>query len=254
MNYKEIYKRLIYYVAVPKCACCREILDYEDRALCRACAEEYNNVKLGNCSVCSRTYDECTCSNEYLEKHMVKRLVKVFRYKRSLFEVEKVPPNELLYVIKREKRRDIIDLLSDELVRSIKANIKYTDFIVTNVPRKRSRAVKYGLDHSKELAKAVAKKLGLDYVESLRSNLDVAQKKTHGAERMKNAKFDYRKRTPDLKGKRVFLVDDIVTTGASMGNCAMLLRGLGAKEVVGVCVSVAFKDKYTPFAPQYHAR
>jgi ComF family protein len=181
---------------------------------------------------------------------MVKRLVKVFRYKQPLVETEKIPSNELIYVLKRVKRRDIIDFLSDELVKSIEENIKYSDFAVTNVPRKRSRAVKYGLDHSKELARAVAKKLDLDYLELLNSKLDVAQKKTHGVDRIKNARFDYRKNAPDIKGKRMLIVDDIVTTGASMGNCAVLLRGLGAKEVVGVSVSVAFKDKYVPFAEE----
>ena len=189
MDIKEIYKRLIYYVAVPKCACCYEILDFNERALCSECIEKYNNVKLGNCSVCAKTYDKCICSNEYLEKHMVKRLVKVFRYKQPLVETEKIPSNELIYVLKRVKRRDIIDFLSDELVKSIEENIKYSDFAVTNVPRKRSRAVKYGLDHSKELAKAVAKKLDLDYLELLNSKLDVAQKKTHGVDRIKNACF-----------------------------------------------------------------
>ena len=73
------------------------------------------------------------------------------------------------------------------------------------------------------------------------------QKKTHGEQRLKNAKFDYRRRIPDIKGKNVLLVDDIVTTGASMGNSAMLLHGLGAKRIVGVCLSIAYRDKYTPF-------
>ena len=75
----------------------------------------------------------------------------------------------------------------------------------------------------------------------------MAQKKTHGEERIRNALFDYRKGIPDIKGKRVLLVDDIVTTGASLGNSATLIKGLGVKSIVGVCIGVTYKDKHIPF-------
>ena len=247
MNIKELYKKAMYYLAVPKCVCCREILDADDTALCKECFKDYKNTKLSNCSLCSNVMSRCTCSNGYLERHYVKRLVKIFRYKPPTGPNHRIAANELIYNIKREKRRDLLELITDELADALNSGVEYSGYAVTNVPRKRSRVLKYGHDHSEEIARLLAKKLGLEYVKLLKSNSAKPQKKTHGDERLKNARFDYLKKLPDVKGKRILLVDDIVTTGASMGNSAMLIKGLGAKEIVGVAISVAYKDKYVPF-------
>jgi ComF family protein len=160
---------------------------------------------------------------------------------------ERIPSNQLIYVVKRVKRRDLLDFISDEVITSIKNSIKYENYVITNVPRKRNRVMKYGLDHSEEIAKCISRKLGIGYVKLLKSKSKKAQKKTHGEERLKNAKFDYVRKPDDVEGKRVILVDDIVTTGASMGASAMLIRALGAKEVVGASLAIAFRDVYRPF-------
>ena len=248
MNFKEFYRRALYYLTVPKCVCCDEILDLDDRALCKNCIKDYQNIKQSNCSLCSFVMSRCICSNAYLESHFVKRLVKVFRYKSPNGPNDRIAANELIYNIKRDLRRDILDFLTDELIDALSASIDYNGFVVTNVPRKRSRTLKYGHDHSECIARQLADKLGLEYVKLLVSNSAKPQKKTRGAERLRNAKFDYVKTPADIKGKRVLLVDDIITTGASVGNCATLIHGLGAKEIVGVAVSVAYRDKYVPFA------
>ena len=46
------------------------------------------------------------------------------------------------------------------------------------------------------------------------------------------------KRNLSLREKRVFLVDDVTTTGASLGNAAKQLYKAGAKEVIGVTIAV----------------
>ena len=178
---------------------------------------------------------------------MVHKLIKVFRYKPSSDPNEHVAANELIYNIKRDRRVDLLNFIGDEMAEAIKHSIDPEKYIITNVPRKKSRVLHYGLDHAEEIAKNISKKLGIPYVSLLVSKSRTAQKKVRGEERIKNASFDQRRGAKDVTGKRIILVDDIVTTGASMGAAAMMIRAMGAKEVVGACLAITFNDKYTPF-------
>ena len=58
---------------------------------------------------------------------------------------------------------------------------------------------------------------------------------------MKNADFVLRKSAEGLKGK-VLIVDDVVTTGASMGTAAALIRSLGIKDIRGLTLAISYPD------------
>ena len=242
-------KKLLFYLSVPKCVCCGERLEASDKALCRICSKDYFDHKTRNCSVCSKVLSQCTCTNDYLKNRYTKRLVKLFRYiKRD--DTERIfPSNMLIYSLKRDNRSDVLNFLSDELTGAIKNSIKTDKFgyLITSVPRRPSAVRRYGIDHAKLLAKSVAKKLDVPYAMLLKSTAKAAQKKMHEKERVNNATFDYRKTDIDVKGKRVIIIDDIVTTGASMGACAMLIHALGAKEIIGAALSIAYKEKSHEF-------
>ena len=84
------------------------------------------------------------------------------------------------------------------------------------------------------LAQAVGKELGMDPVSTLRKiRNNRPQSRIHGqAQRRANVLGVYRAVYPEsLDGKRVMLLDDIVTTGATAGECARVLLTAGVKEV-----------------------
>jgi predicted amidophosphoribosyltransferase len=64
------------------------------------------------------------------------------------------------------------------------------------------------------------------------------QTKLTALERQKNMKEAFNVRHPErLEGKRIILVDDVSTTGATMNSCASVLRNAGADEIVGVALA-----------------
>ena len=77
-------------------------------------------------------------------------------------------------------------------------------------------------------------------VETLRKSRHTdAQSGLEGeAERRANVLGAYTAVDPELlAGKRVLLIDDVVTTGATFSECARVLRTMGAKDVV--CAALA---------------
>lgn len=241
MNLKE---SILFYLSVPKCVGCKERLGRTDLALCPDCLKEYNNVKKRNCSICAKHLSECSCTNSYLDTHYVHKLIKVFRY----IHRDPIPSNNLIYSLKRDNRKDVLTFLTNELSAAISCSVKNPEeYVFINVPRRREGIIKYGIDHAALLAKSLAKRFSAKYYQPIISISTRAQKKLTRNERMQNAKFKAKRNAVDLKGKSIILIDDIVTTGASMAACAQVLKKLGAKTIIGAAVSIAYKDTYVPF-------
>ena len=239
MKAREFFNKLLFYMSQPRCVACKTRLSISDLALCPRCKTIYEEVKSEVCSVCLKPVGECLCVNAYLKAHYIRRLSKVYRYNYN----ESLPSNRLIYSLKSENRIDVADFLANELRLSLEnAYDNLSDFVFVSVPRRKSAKVRFGYDHAELLAKRLAKILGASYCQRLSSKSKYEQKKTSGKSRIKNARFIIKNKKCDLTGKRIILVDDIVTTGASMGASAMLLRALGAEKIYGAAISIAYND------------
>jgi predicted amidophosphoribosyltransferase len=91
------------------------------------------------------------------------------------------------------------------------------------------------------LAREVANRLGAEYIPLLKSNAKKPQKSLEAEDRFKNADF-YIAKDIDIGGRGVIIVDDIITSGASMSKAAALIRSLGCREIIGACLAIAYKD------------
>lgn len=237
----RIFKSILHRVSVPKCVSCKRMLSMDDRALCANCLKIYNEEKTRSCSNCSKAMPECSCQNYYLKTHFVSSLSKLVRYTPGS---GKKPSSGIIFKMKNKPREDVIGFVADQLTESIlnsNPDISPTT-VVTNVPNRRS-AIRYrGFDHAQVLAVAVAKRLNLEFMPLLVSKAKLPQKSMSGKERIKNARFDLIAE-PDIKGRDILLIDDVVTSGASMGNSATVLKSLRPKRIIGATVAIAYKDE-----------
>ncbi|MBE6532656.1 MAG: ComF family protein [Ruminococcaceae bacterium] len=241
MNIKEISDRVLFALSVPKCVCCREPIDYGQKAFCPKCSADFEEIKTRNCSRCAKKLNACSCSNEYLEGHFIKRVVKCFRY---LVKDEINPANALIFSMKKDNRKDVLEVCTQELVAAIRNSVDNPEeYIITNIPRRKAEIIDKGLDQAELLARAIATRLGAEYMPILKSLSKKSQKTLERADRLKNANFAI-KSEADLTGKSVIIVDDVITTGASMGTAAALIRSLGAKNITAAALGIAYRDKY----------
>lgn len=115
--------------------------------------------------------------------------------------------------------------------------------IITWVPISRRRLRKRGYDQSQLLAQRIADKLDVPCVRMLKKIRHTkAQSKLKGeSERRANVLGAYAVCPGvSVEGRRILLVDDVLTTGATMSECARMLLTAGAKQVV--CVTLALSE------------
>ena len=243
MTLKSIFRDILFYLSVPYCISCGERLNRHDVAFCPKCSLEFREIASRNCSVCNNILVHCSCSCDYLESLRVKRVVKVFRYNNR---PENMTANRLIYSLKGDDRFDVTEYASDVLCEAIRNSFDtFDNVVITNVPRRKRAIVKFGYDHAARLARATARKLGAEYADLLRSRARAPQKAKREQERRINAKFCIKRRM-DLTGKTVIIVDDVITTGSSVGACATLLRQMKPREIAAASLAIAYKDKYVP--------
>ncbi len=108
------------------------------------------------------------------------------------------------------------------------------------VPLHRIRRWKRGYDQAEILASEVALRAGIPLAKVLyKTRNTVAQSGTeHVAQRYTNVQGVYRlTKNCSVAGKRILLIDDVITTGSTLENAASALRAGGAEEIV--CLTLA---------------
>ncbi len=146
----------------------------------------------------------------------------------------------LLLNLKHGDRTDLAPLLGRWLQRAGGDLLAAAD-IVAPVPMHRSRLFRRRFNQAALLASAMAKGTGhrsvLDLLERVRATPSQGHLSRLARARNVRGAFAVRPKFRDgLVGKRVLLVDDVFTTGATVEECARILRraGVGAVDVVTV--------------------
>lgn len=230
----------------PACSACGTLIDRPDflagRALCKACMQEWERQKNEPCGICARPARLCRCVTRDMEKGGCEALGKLTFYMHGRREPVQ---NRLIYSIKQERMRRTVDFLAGELAVSVHVllaenKLLLNDAVLAYVPRAAAARLEYGTDQARELARALSQKLSIPVLPLLerRPGVRRPQKHLNSEQRIKNAKKTYRVRDfQGGKGKTVLLVDDIVTSGATMAVCARLLRRAGARHVFAIAVA-----------------
>lgn len=223
------------------CLGCGRRLSWNGR-FCPTCLLEYKRAKTYECGACGRRLSECDCSSAYLYRNRVPRAAKLLNYQAGNGEAVE---NHIVRYLKTKDEKAHFRFFAAELQESVKRLIPSEgETVISFLPRSEKRKAKFGFDQAKRLAEALGECLELPVASTLcRKRGSTMQKEQETMkERLENARraFVFQKRA-DVKGKTVLLVDDILTTGATMAAAAGVLRKNGAKRVYAVVLATAVK-------------
>ncbi len=215
---KAIIKYILWLIFPKRCAVCSKIIERE-KHLCAECAENIERIdKI--CTVCASEKKNCVC----------KRRVFHFAGATSVFnhgDYSKQAVNNYKF----RGNSEIAEFLSEEMYNRIKkdfADIKFD--LVTSVPMHPYKKFTNGFNHSEKIAVLISQKLGIPYKNVLKKvKLTKSQHESSYKERRENVKGMYR--AEKFSAKRVLLIDDIRTTGATLDECARELMFAGAHKV-----------------------
>jgi ComF family protein len=145
--------------------------------------------------------------------------------------------------LKYDPRPELAAPLGDLLRRGVPLLCGYVPDVVVPVPLHPSRLVARGFNQAALLAAPVARELGATLLpRALVRTRDTPQQATlDRRERLENVRRAFSARDARaVQGKRVLLVDDVRTTGATLLACEDALRAAGAREVR--CLVLAYAE------------
>ena len=210
-------QRLLNLLFPPKCVLCKKLLSREETDLCRHCWEHAP-----------------VFSKEKIKFSFIAGWTAVWYYKDDV--------RQSLLRYKFARYRIYVPCYSRLLAMKLQTS-RFENFdVLTWVPVSRLRRMKRGFDQVELLAKATAQQLGIEAVPCLKKIRHTPPQSglRTAAQRRANVLGAYMVTDPEIvQNKRILLLDDIITTGATVSECARMLLLAGAKDVRCAAMAVA---------------
>lgn len=212
-----------------RCVVCGKNISYFDHCLCSSCLDRIEGIAEG-CAFCTGVLVEGRCSVCADRAWYPARNIILAEYSAVM--------REILHSYKFHRRRRLHHHLSilaaDELG---KRNLPFD--VVTAVPTNRRKRWKRGYNQSELIARSIAKRTGTHYRMLLKERSGARpQRELRYHERFLNILGRYEMLRP-IAPPRVLLIDDVFTTGATINECARILRAHGSREVYTLTVARA---------------
>jgi ComF family protein len=152
--------------------------------------------------------------------------------------------SKAIFAMKSYRDRRMIAYYSDALATFAQQNWPQgTCDVATCVPTSARLKRQRGFNHAAALGKAVAERLALPFSPTLltREQSTRHQRQLTREERLQSALASYHlHKQADIAGRRILLIDDVLTTGATTHACAHCLKAAGAASVAVLTIC------YTP--------
>lgn len=155
----------------------------------------------------------------------------------SLGYLKNEPVKKIVYDIKFHGYFAVCAAIAPLILEVIEAEkIKFD--LIAYVPSSKKRHLKRGYNQSEILARELGHLSRRPIFEGLVKKIDTKpQVGLKKRQREVNLHEVFTVTKSGVKGKKILLIDDVVTTGATLNECAKALRKAGARTVIGATIA-----------------
>ena len=231
----NIFKYCLY---PSRCLSCDEVLDFGmyKYGFCRRCAKEIRFACEPVCKVCGKVIADENgelCKDCRKKKHTFTQSKGVYVYEGKI--------KAMMYRFKYGNRRCYGHIFARDIIRLHGAWIERCGIdAIVPVPMYKKKQRRRGYNQAEVIARALSKEIGIPMYPDIvcRNRSTVPMKGLNDTQRQKNLKNAFNFNEKGILLRRVLIIDDIYTTGATLDEVAKALLKGGVEEVYGLCLCV----------------
>jgi len=224
-----IFNKAIDFILPRFCTSCERKLGASESSLCNSCVEKLKYA--------SNERIQSEFSRKFSDEKIIKDFGALFLfYENSVIQ-------KLIHSLKYQQNYHIAKFISEILYDRLAVKIsEWKADIIIPVPLHSVKRSERGYNQAEEIAGSISSLSGIPcnskilkrskYTGSQTTlNLEERKRNISGAFSLKNKKC--------IKGKRIVIVDDVITTGATVTECGMILKQNSAGEIFALSAAIA---------------
>lgn len=219
-----------------RCVDC-SVITGSDSSLCPNCWKKYIFIDEPWCRICGSPFEIETDSLCLSCLHKKPPYTK----SRSLFKFNE-NSRLLIHKFKYHDRTYLVNFFASLLYSKYKSLIDEAD-IITCVPMHKMKRLFRLYNHSHMLAKEISKISGKEFIYEIlhKSKYTKSQAFLSKLARKENLKGSIICKYPERAcGKKIVLIDDVITTGSTINLCSRVLSSAGAKSISVISIAKTY--------------
>lgn len=225
-------ERLLQFFLPPQCHCCEKILEERQQGICLDCLSKIHWIEPPFCPVCGTPFASREAGNHLCGACMSKK--KHFTMARALGSYEGTL-QEVIHRWKYHGKTNLTPFFGEWMVEGLYRYWNPNPFhLLIPVPLHKKRVRERGFNQALLLVKELSRRTGIPYQKRVlqKKRPTTPQVSLSGVAREKGIRGSFQMiGGEELEGKCILLVDDVYTTGATVNECAKVMRASGAERV-----------------------
>lgn len=232
-----IWQDILNFILPSRCISCDCILD-DGGKICQDCFNKLTFISQPYCQKCGLPFENKLVAKDMLCGLCLKKEKSPFRFSRSALKYDDFSKKLIVDFKFFDKTQNSV--LFGFWLKKAGADIFDSGIdVIIPVPLHFSRLLKRKYNQSGLLAQELSKQSGIkvDYYSLKKIKKTKPQVAFLGRARNKNLKDAFQADSHKIKGQRILLIDDVMTTGSTLRECAKALLTAGAKSVDSLTIA-----------------